>query len=62
MLIGIKNKESGDYELYGEKTEDALEYGEMYLNVTECRELMKLVCPKDNGYFVHYIFPLHLLC
>lgn len=39
----------GDYELYGEKTEDALEYGEMYLNVTECRELMKLVCPKDNG-------------
>lgn len=39
---------SGDSELYGEKTEEKPQYGEMYLNITACRELMKRVCPKDN--------------
>lgn len=37
-----------DDDLYGEETEDSIEYGEMYLNITACRELMKKVCPNAN--------------
>lgn len=35
--------------LYCEKTSDAPEYGKQFLNVAQCRALMRDICPTDNA-------------
>ncbi len=44
----IYDRES-DSELYEEKTADDSAHGDMYLNETQCRAIMKKVCPDNNN-------------